>query len=410
LLLRRPLLDAIGVRIAAPPAGGVRFMALVRPDKFAELEKDVGARQSEQLVAEYATLLKSHLGPNDIAGRFAGVSFLALIERGNPHDVEAWAEQVLERFSQHVSTFGQRTVHSSCTVGMTAVPTSGAGVDAVIADVVEAVRRARSQGGNQIYHLDKADTDTRVQAYDRIWVKHIKTALMENRFRLVQQPVASLQGEDPNMFDVLVRMLDHQGKEVLPAEFMAAAERNDLLKNIDRWVVGASLSFAIQKKPGCLFVRLSKDTVVDGAFVEWLRTQLATGAHVPARLCFQITESIAEQYTTAALAQLVALKKLGFRIALERFGSGRDPVKLLTSVPLDFVKIDGSLMQSLATNPALQDQVRGYIKAAEKRKIQTIAERVENANTMAVLWQLGVQFIQGYFVNAPEEVVLRAER
>jgi EAL domain-containing protein (putative c-di-GMP-specific phosphodiesterase class I)/GGDEF domain-containing protein len=406
LLMRRPLLDAIGVRIAAPPAGVVRFMALVRPDKFAELEKDVGARQSEQLVAEYATLLKSHLGPNDIAGRFAGVSFLALIERGNPHDVEAWAEQVLERFSQHVSTFGQRTVHSSCTVGMTAVPTSGAGVDAVIADVVEAVRRARSQGGNQIYHLDKADTDTRVQAYDRIWVKHIKTALMENRFRLVQQPVASLQGEDPNMFDVLVRMLDHQGKEVLPAEFMAAAERNDLLKNIDRWVVGASLSFAIQKKPGCLFVRLSKDTVVDGAFVEWLRTQLATGAHVPARLCFQITESIAEQYTTAALAQLVALKKLGFRIALERFGSGRDPVKLLTSVPLDFVKIDGALVQDLAANPETQIAVKKLVEQAAKAKVETIAERVEDANTMAVLWQLGVQFIQGYFVNAPEEVVM----
>ena len=112
------------------------------------------------------------------------------------------------------------------------------------------MRRGRSQGGNQIFHLDKADTDTRVQAYDKIWVKHIKSALMENRFRLVQQPVASLQGEDPNMFDVLVRMLDHQGKEVLPAEFMAAAERNDLLKNIDRWVVGASLSFAAQAQAG----------------------------------------------------------------------------------------------------------------------------------------------------------------
>ena len=246
LLLRRPLLDAIGVRIGAPPAGGVRFMALVRPDKFAELEKDVGSRASEQLLSEYAAMLKSHLGPNDIAGRFAGVSFLALLERGNTHDVEAWAEQVLARFSETVSTIGQKTLHSSCTIGLTTVPPAGSNIDAIVADVVEAVRRARTQGGNQIFHLDKADTDTRVQAYDKIWVKHIKSALMENRFRLVQQPVASLQGDDPNMFDVLVRMLDHQNKEVLPAEFMAAAERNDLLKNIDRWVVGASLSFAAQ--------------------------------------------------------------------------------------------------------------------------------------------------------------------
>jgi PAS domain S-box-containing protein len=406
LLLRRPLLDAIGARIAAPPAAGVRFMALIRPDKFAELEKDVGARASELLVAEFATLFKAYLGPNDIAGRFAGVSFLGLIERGNSHDVEAWAEAVLQRFGENVFTVGQRTVHASCTIGLTAVPTAGASIDAVVADVIEAVRRGRSQGGNQIYHLDKADTDTRVQAYDKIWVKHIKSALMENRFRLVQQPVASLQGEDPNMFDVLVRMLDNQGKEVLPAEFMAAAERNDLLKNIDRWVVGASLSFAAQKKPGCLFVRLSRDSVLDSSFTDWLKTQLATGTHAPARICFQITESIAEQYMNAAMTQLGGLKKLGFRLALERFGSGRDPFKLLQAVPLDFIKIDGALVQDLSANFETQGMVKKLVEQAGKLKIETIAERVEDANTMAVLWQLGVQFIQGYFVNAPEEVTI----
>jgi multidomain signaling protein FimX len=406
LLTRKPLLEAIGVRIGAAPAAGVRFMALIRPDKFAELEKDVGARGSEQLLGEYATLLKSYLGPNDIAGRFAGVSFLALIERGNSHDVEAWAEAVLQRFSESASSVGQRTVHSSCTIGLTAVPTAGASVDAVVADVVEAVKRARSQGGNQIFHLDKADTDTRVQAYDKIWVKHIKSALMENRFRLVQQPVASLQGDDPNMFDVLVRMLDNQGKEVLPAEFMAAAERNDLLKNIDRWVVGASLSFAAKSKPGCLFVRLSRDSVLDNTFSEWLKTQLATGTHTPARICFQITESIAEQYMNAAMGQLGELKKMGFRIALERFGSGRDPIKLLGAVPLDFIKIDGALVQDLAGNFETQSAVKKLVEQAGKLKIETIAERVEDANTMAVLWQLGVQFIQGYFVNAPEEVTI----
>jgi EAL domain-containing protein (putative c-di-GMP-specific phosphodiesterase class I)/GGDEF domain-containing protein len=406
LLLRRPLLDAIGARIGAPPAGGVRFMALVRPDKFAALEKDVGARMSEQLVAEYAATLKSYLGPNDIAGRFSGVSFLALIERGNTHDVEAWAEAVLSRFSESLSTVGQKTVHSSCTIGLTAVPVAGSNIDAVVADVLEAVRHGRSQGGNQIYHLDKADTDTRVQAYDMIWVKHIKSALMENRFRLVQQPIASLQGEDPNMFDVLVRMLDHQGKEVLPAEFMAAAERNDLLKNIDRWVVGASLSFAAKAKPGCLFVRLSRDSVLDAAFVDWLKTQLASGKHEPQRICFQVTESIAEQYMNAAVTQLAALKKLGFRIAIERFGSGRDPSKLLNAVPLDFIKIDGALVQDLSVNPETQAAVKKLVEQAVKLKIETIAERVEDANTMAVLWQLGVQFIQGYFVNAPEEVVM----
>jgi EAL domain-containing protein (putative c-di-GMP-specific phosphodiesterase class I) len=108
----------------------------------------------------------------------------------------------------------------------------------------------------------------------------------------------------------------------------------------------------------------------------------------------------------AAVGQLGALKQLGFRVALERFGSGRDPYKLLSAVPLDFIKIDGALVQDLAGNPETQTIVRKLVEQAVKQKIETIAERVEDANTMAVLWQLGVQFIQGYFVNAPEEVVM----
>jgi EAL domain-containing protein (putative c-di-GMP-specific phosphodiesterase class I) len=104
-----------------------------------------------------------------------------------------------------------------------------------------------------------------------------------------------------------------------------------------------------------------------------------------------------------------ALRQRGFRFALEGFGSGRDPHGMLESMPLDFIKIDGAIVQGLTGDPHLQQRARTLVEAAKRRQIQTIAERVEDANTMAVLWQLGVQYIQGYFVNEPEEVVLRAE-
>src|SRR4029079_11365637 len=186
-----------------------------------------------------------------------------------------------------------KTISLTCTVDLSVVPPGKVQLDAVIADAVDACRKGRGRGGNQAITSDKADNDNRVQSYDKVWVKHIKAALMENRFRLVQQPVASLQGDDPVMFDVLVRMIDTQGKEVLPAEFMAAAERNDLLKNIDRWVVGASLSFAAQRKPGCLFVRLSKDTVRDGSFLDWLDNHIRASRAEPSRISFQIPEAVA---------------------------------------------------------------------------------------------------------------------
>ena len=397
------------MRIAAPPAGGVRFMALVDPDKFAELEKDVGARGSEQLVGEYAHAAESRTSARTTSpAASAACQLPRAASSAATRTTSKPGREPCRRASAKSLDDRPASLHSSCTIGLTAVPTAGiehrCGRSPTCIDAVR--KRPRRRAATRSIHLDKADTDTRVQAYDKIWVKHIKSALMENRFRLVQQPVASLQGEDPSMFDVLVRMLDDQGKEVLPAEFMAAAERNDLLKNIDRWVVGASLSFAPQRKPGCLFVRLSRDSVLDNALHRLAQDAARQRRARPERICFQITESIAEQYMNAALAQLGALKKLGFRIALERFGSGRDPYKLLHAVPLDFIKIDGALVQDLAANSETQTMVKKLVEQAVKLKIETIAERVEDANTMAVLWQLGVQFIQGYFVNAPEEVII----
>ena len=353
-------------------------------------------------------MLKSYLGPNDIAGRFAGVSFLALLERGNPHDVEAWAEPCSRASAKAPRRSARRSVHSSCTVGLTAVPTAGSSLDAIVADVVEAVRRGRSQGGNQIYHLDKADTDTRVQAYDRIWVKHIKSALMENRFRLVQQPVASLQGEDPNMFDVLVRMLDNQGKEVLPAEFMAAAERNDLLKNIDRWVVGASLSFAAQTQAG-LPVRapVEGQRASTPASSTGSKTQLARGrarAEAPVlpdhrehrRAVHERRDGAARRAQEARLPHRARAFRLGPRSA--------------QAADRRAARLHQDRRRARAgpgrRTPRRRSRCKKLVEQANKRKIETIAERVEDANTMAVLWQLGVQFIQGYFVNAPEEVVM----
>jgi EAL domain-containing protein (putative c-di-GMP-specific phosphodiesterase class I) len=153
-------------------------------------------------------------------------------------------------------------------------------------------------------------------------------------------------------------------------------------------------------------VRLSKDSALDGTLPDWLDTQLRNTALEPERICFQVAEVVASSYLTQVTALSRSLRARRFRFALERFGTGRTPQSLLDAIPLDFLKIDGALMQGLTTSPDLQARVRAIAEEAARRRIETIAERVEDANTMAVLWQLGVQFIQGYFVNAPEEVTL----
>src|SRR5579862_2021692 len=364
LLARPELLAALARRLAIPAPGGMRCLVMIKLDKFADLERVVGATASEDILSEFTRLLKETLHPKELAGSFGGVRYLVLLERGNEHDINAWSERLLARVQKQVMRIRDKTVSVTCTLGLSVVPPGQAKVDAVISDALECARKGAARGGNQSITSDRADNDSRVMAYDKVWVKHIKAALMENRFRLVQQPIASLQGEDAGMFDVLVRMIDAQGREVLPSEFMAAAERNDLLRNIDRWVVGASLSFAAQKKPSCLFVRLSRETARDATFAEWLDNHISSSRAEPQRLCFEITEETAASYGPQVAALAAALRKRHFRFALERFGSGRDSMGLLESVPLDFVKIDGTLIQGLAADPQVQLRVRAQIGRA----------------------------------------------
>jgi PAS domain S-box-containing protein/diguanylate cyclase (GGDEF)-like protein len=409
-LQQRYLIAAVRERCAVSMKGGVRQFAHIKPDRFIEIQGAVGVLASEDFMAQLADLLRSQLTPTDLCGRFGGNAFLILLERGTARDVETWAENVVKRVNEHTFSFDEKNLSATVTVGLGLLPPGNPDVPSAIADAVSATKRGRELGGNQMYAVDKADTDTRVQAYDKIWVKHIKSALMENRFRLVQQPIASLLGEDKGMFDVLVRMLDEQGTEVLPAEFIAAAERNDLMKNIDRWVIGASMSFAANRKAACIFVRVSKDTVLDKSLPSWLDTQLKSLKIEAKRICIQVTEELATQYVRQTKELAENLRKLGFRFALEHFGTGRDPLKLLAELDMNFIKIDGSLMQGLSTNQIQQQRVKGLVEAAKRRGVETVAERVEDANTMAVLWQLGIEFIQGYFVNAPEDVTMSGDR
>ena len=406
LLHRRYLDEELSARLAVPVKAGVRYVALLRPDRMDRVVEQVGPLMTEEFIAQFAALVREQLQPESLAGRFSGSALMLLIERGTPRDVAAWAEHVVRKVASHVFKIGEHALTVTATLGLGLVPASNAAPAGPVGDAYLAARKGAELGGNRIHQLARTDDDTNVQANDKIWVRHIKSALMENRFRLVQQPIVSLLGEDKGMFDVVVRMLDEQSKEVLPSEFIPAAERNDLMKNIDRWVIGASMSYCATRRPAALFVRLSKDTVTDATLPQWIANQLQAARIVPSQMCFQVSQNIADQVLMPTKELRAELKRKGFRFVIERFGAGAGPAQLIEHLKPEFVKIDGALMQGIATSASLQQQVKQLVEIAKAAGAATIAERVEDANTMAVLWQIGVEFIQGYFVHKPEDVVL----
>jgi diguanylate cyclase (GGDEF)-like protein len=402
---RRRFLEVLTDRLDSGSRGGVRVLAYVRPDKFRELEEQIGPLASEDVLVQIAEQLRELTQPQDIYGRFGGQIFTLFLERGALRDVEAWAQSALARIAERIFETAHNTLSVTCTIGLAEVGPTTERLDALIAEARRSNQVGRDQGGNRVVLQQTSDESTRVQRFDEIWVQQIKSALMENRFRLAHLPVASLSGEQKVMYDTVLRMLDAQGDEVAAAEFMPAAFRNRLLRAIDRWVIGASLGFCAKTPLDCVFIKLSAESLIDRTLVDWLTKAVESSGVPPARLCFQVSEENATQYLSQTQTLAEQLRAQGYRFAIESFGVGRDSSRILAQTPMDYLKIDGSLMQSLATDEALQERVRVYVQAASNRAVPTIAERVEDANTMAVLFQLGVAYMQGHYVHEPEVVL-----
>ena len=401
-LHRAHLLKTLVERCNQPVSGGVRYLATVQIDQPEQVAERVGPLAAEGLIALLADEVRCHLSPHDVGGRFTGSSFVFLLERGTLADIEQWTQQILQSVRERIFTVAGRDVRISVTVGLARVV--GEDVDSAMARAMDAVRRGRSDGGNRASVCDPQPTVD--EAHDRAWVTRIKTALMENRFRLQQQPIASLHGGPADSFDLLVRLQDDNGSDVLPSEFLAAAQRNDLLCALDRWVLGASIALASERSGRGFFVRISADSLTDETLTPWLTSQLLNYAVEPSRMVIQIPEADIDREPEATAKLFRGLRAAGIRVAVEHFGQSSESIHLISRLTPDFVKIDGKLMQGLAQHADQQMSVRALVKHAKAVGAGTIAERVEDANTMAVLFALGVDSIQGRFVHKSEAVVL----
>jgi EAL domain-containing protein (putative c-di-GMP-specific phosphodiesterase class I) len=232
---------------------------------------------------------------------------------------------------------------------------------------------------------------------------------MENRFRLAQLPIAGLRSDSIQMYDLLVRMIDEQGNSVLPSEFIPAAERNNMMKNIDRWMLTAAMEFCQKTDADRVFVRLSRQSIMDSSTAAWMQQKLDENEFDCSRLVVQIPERDCATHIKQTRGLVKRLRKLGTGFAIEHYGVDTERFQILDMLKPDYIKIDGELMHTLMTDNSMQASVSAIVKAAGERNIKTVAERVENANAMAVLFQLGLDFMQGHYVHEPEVVLEDAD-
>lgn len=405
---RAQFIERITKRLARKPKSGLHLVAYIKIDDFSKIKKHVGHIASEEVIALFAEEVRKRLHPRDVAGRFEGTAIMTLLERGNERDAEVWGRQLIEHMQDQAFKIGKQTVRLTCTVGICSVSAFYASLDELIDAVANACSTGKANGGNCVHVDESSDEDTRQRKYDAIWVKHIKAALLDNRFRLAHLPIAGLRSDSLNMYDMLVRMIDAQGNAVLPSEFLPAAERNDLMKTIDRWMFAASLDYCADHAVDLVFVRLSQHSMQDPSLLDWIQKELRQRNTDGSKICVQIPEQEAAKYLRQTRHALEGLRKLDIKFALEHYGVDRNRLEILDLLRPDYIKIDGELMHSLVADTEMQESVKQLAAAANQRNIQTIAERVENANAMAVLFQLGVHYMQGHYVQEPEVVLQEA--
>jgi EAL domain-containing protein (putative c-di-GMP-specific phosphodiesterase class I) len=207
------------------------------------------------------------------------------------------------------------------------------------------------------------------------------------------------------MFDVLVRMIDAQGNSVLPSEFIPAATRTNMMKHIDRWMFKAAIDFCETSDADRVFVRLSRQSILDKTTVPWMKKELRQLEFESSRIIVQIPERDAAKHIKQTKSLVDHMRKLGVGFAIEHYGIDQKRFHMLDMLKPDYVKIDGEIIHALMQDKSVHSVVERIVSAARERDIKTIAERVENANAMAVLFQLGLDFMQGHYVHEPEVVL-----
>ena len=405
LFHRAQFLERVEKRLKRKPASGTHCLVYVKPDDFRKVRDKVGIIRSEEILAQFADFVRKLMHPRDVAGRFEGTSLMLLLERGSPQDAQVWGHQLIKKLEQTTFEVGDISTNMTCTVGACGISDVFANLEEFVAATFRAYEEGKANGGSTSYLEETTNDDTKQREFDASWSRHIKTALMEDRFRLAQLPIAGLRSASVQMYDLLVRMLDERGNSVLPSEFIAAAKRTNMLKNIDRWMLTAAVDFCKNGEADRVFVRLSRQSITDSTTASWMEKKLDENGFDCSRLVVQIPERDAAKHIKQTRSLVRDLRRLGVGFALEHYGIDTERFQILDLLEPDYIKIDGELIHALMTDNVMQTSVRKIIEAAARRNIKTIAERVENANSMAVLFQLGLDFMQGHYVHEPEVVL-----
>jgi diguanylate cyclase (GGDEF)-like protein/PAS domain S-box-containing protein len=384
-------------------------LLLVEPDNFKSLLDTVGLGNADLLLGDMANLMRRHIKESDIAGRFGEHTFGVLLGGRNLDDVRQLGETLRKAFDERIFEVGKQSVNANVSIGGTTIGEKNANAQSVLTQASNALRTAQTEGGNRVNVFDPAAKDKADEEKNRHWLALIKDALANNGFVLFYQPIISLHGAEGEFYEILLRMNGGPKGEITPNFFMPVAEQNGLMPALDRWVISSAVkALAEREKAGhktTFFVKLTPQSLDDQTLLPWIAQQLKNARLRGDALVFEMPESKVVTSLKPARAFVAGLKQLHCGFALEQFGSGLNSFQLLKHVDAQYLKIDRNYMAELPKNKENQERVKELCDQAHHAGKLTVAEFVEDAASMSILFSCGVNFVQGNFLQEPEKIM-----
>ena len=390
--------------------GALLFIDL---DRFKVINDTLGHAAGDRLLVNVADLIKGRMRESDIVCRFAGDEF-TVIARNAPLDrAQSIAKSIIEIVSSYVLAEDGQSFSISCSVGIAVIAPDVGGAEDVLARADSACFKAKAAGRNCCSMFDASDGSGGEEAQN--WPVTIRAALAADRFTLVYQPIFPLCVADQvPAAEVLLRLVDESGHVWLPNAFLSAAERAGLMKDIDKWVirhVAATLAALPPERQAMkMFINVSAQSFQDAEIVNFIKTTIHEHGLKPAGFVFEVGEQTMVRYIDKARRLMQALIEAGFRFALNDFGMGITNFSYLKHLPVDFVKIDGALIERIGGQPVDEVVVEAITKAAHILHKQVVAQCVKDEKTLQLLRSYGVDYVQGNGLAAPDTFSALGER
>ena len=377
-------------------------------DRFKAVNDSCGHLAGDNMLREVATVIREQVRDSDFVGRLGGDEFGALLIGCPIEKARQIATDICNAVADYRFVWKDKIFNIGISIGLVEISHVSGTVQDVMSAADSACYVAKQEGRGKVHIYSARDEAVARERGDIQWLRELQTALHESGFELAVQPIIAMtRGADSGpAIEILIRLPDGRGREADTADFLRPAERYQLMPQIDRWVVNATLNainsgeLRLAGNRSCA-INLSGQTIADEAFLGFVVEALDRSGVAPSSICFEVTEKAILANIQQAQRFIEVLHGIGCEFSLDDFGSGMGSFASLKHLPIDYLKIDGIYTRHLQTDEVNQEMVAAMIKLARTMQFRVVAEQVEYQEDFDWLRDIGVDFVQGHFVESP---------